>query len=356
VGVVGLNSVYPGGVKWSSFKKAGPYQLETSKRGREDIGALIEAADNRASQLFGVGVGLAMALVLPIVLVSVAIAITFALRLLPQADALPPMTVFMALFLLGFMPWLVAILLDQRYGARWPADSRGGRWLRAVLGMYTRIGLGRASNLPMALYTSHSQGHRGNLVIGAASFLIMVAVSVQIVSRIGAWTPDDLDGLPAFSPESRDILLPQHYASMRAREPALRPMPYIPDPIVRGPYLKLFVPYRVARHNLALSRLCPPAEGEQRASRVALDCFARLHDVRINGEPVPGLHFDAAEDPVSGQRGLLAMIPVQDLAAGRHELTLLPMLRELDYDSDAAVAVTDVEASPRDPYWIPFWR
>ncbi len=353
VALVGLHSVYPGGVNWASFKKAGPYQLETSRRNREDVPALIEAADNRASQLFGVGVGLAMTLLLPIVLVCLTIALALLFRLLPESLEVPSLAAFLVLFLGLMVPWIVALVIDQWRGRHWPAHSFGGRWLRRVLGVYAHLGMGRASNLPMALYTSNSKGHRGNLVIGLAAFVIVATVATQVISHITRWSPDDHDGLPPFTPESQDIVLPAHYASMAAREPQLRPMPYIADPVVRGPYLKLFVPYVVNRHNHALRHRCPPAANGQRSSRAALDCFARLHDVRIDGVPVADLQFDAAEDPVSGLRGMQAMIPMAGVAPGRHVLTVVPVPSSRVADTPATQP--GPPESP-EPYWIPFWR
>lgn len=346
VALVGLNSVYPGGVRWSSFKRAGPYQLETSRRGREDVPALIEAADNRASRVFAVGVALAMILVMPMLMVSLALAVMLVIRVVPGADGLSPMVGFWALFIGMFGPWFVAVVLDQKFGARWRPDGRPARILRGMLGFYARVGLGRASNLPMAIYTSNSEGHRGNILISVASGLIMVLASVQIVGFAIEFDLDDRQGLPAFASTGEDLVLPRHYASQRAREPSLAPLPFIPDPLVRGPYLRLFVPYRVARHNAMLDDHCPVAGEGERASRVALDCYARLHDVRINGEPVAGLRFDAAEDAPSGLRGMLAMIPMSDLPAGRHELTLLPAPRVDRKDDDP----------PPKPLRIPFWR
>lgn len=347
VALVGLHSVYPGGVRWESFKHIGPYQLETSRRGRDDIAVQIEQADNRASRVFGVGVGLAMGLLLPTVLVALAIGFVLLARSVAGSGRLSPMFGFWLLFGCTLIPWLLAMQLDQRFGARWTPERRAGRWLRAVLGFYTRLGLGRASNLPMALYTSNAQGQRRSTVLVVALGIVMVVVGAsQVLSYALHWEVGDQYGLPRFAPRSEDLLLPRHYASQSARQPSIAPLPYIPDPVVRGPYLRLFVPYRVSRHNAALARHCEPADEGQRPTRAALDCYARLHDVRIDGELVAGLRFDAAEDPVNGLRGLLAMIPVRDLAHGRHELSLLPL-------SQGGSAAED---EPPRPYRIPFWR
>src|SRR5690606_12173259 len=119
-----------------------------------------------------------------------------------------------------------------------------------------------------------------------------------------------------------------------------------------GDWLRLFIPYFPQRHEPILHRECPqalasPADdaaAEIRAAqwRSRLDCLARLHPVAIDGVPVT-VPFDAAEDPRMDQRGMLAMIPVADLARGRHELTVGRPPRDRD-DPDP------------DPWRIPFWR
>jgi hypothetical protein len=78
-------------------------------------------------------------------------------------------------------------------------------------------------------------------------------------------------------------------------------------------------------------------------ARGALDCLAGLLEVRLDGVPV-AVRLDASEDPVSGQRGVLAMIPVEGLAAGRHELSLNQPPRRVEV------------AEQPGRYLIPFWR
>ena len=62
------------------------------------------------------------------------------------------------------------------------------------------------------------------------STVILLAVSTQIISHISDWSPSDIEGLPEFAPDAHDVIFPRHYASLRAREPSMRPVPYIPQP------------------------------------------------------------------------------------------------------------------------------
>jgi hypothetical protein len=176
---------------------------------------------------------------------------------------------------------------------------------------------------------------------------VMAIVLAQAVGpRLGLELGGYL-GLPEDEAAAADTLLPRHYASQRGDDATLRPVPHIPDPVVRGGYVRLFIPYFPQRHTPAMQRLCPAAlaDAGNAGSRTRLDCLARMHAVAVDGVPV-NVPFDAAEDPATGQRGLLAMIPVHDLPRGRHELTLMPSPRTEQRDAE----------DPPEPYRIPFWR
>ncbi len=176
---------------------------------------------------------------------------------------------------------------------------------------------------------------------------VMALVIWQIMSERLGWSAGDFAGLPDDVPMAMDTLLPLHYDSQRDGAVRMDPLPHIPDPVVRGNYLRLFVPYLPLRHNKAMAIRCPEAlaNEDDTGPRARLDCLAAIHAVAIDAKPVD-IRFDAAEDPRTGQRGMIAMIPVSDLPVGRHELTLLRAPRNRRKDAD----------EPPKPYRIPFWR
>ena len=61
---------------------------------------------------------------------------------------------------------------------------------------------------------------------------------------------------------------------------------------------------------------------------------------------LPDVRLDAADDPASGLRGAVAMLPLRGLAPGRHELTI-ERLRSQNADPDAPAPA---------PHRIVFWR
>jgi len=70
VAIVGLNSVYPEGIKWGKGNSSGPIHRAVVEESQSSMQQLIERADNRATGIFGLGFGLAISLVIPIVIIG----------------------------------------------------------------------------------------------------------------------------------------------------------------------------------------------------------------------------------------------------------------------------------------------
>lgn len=348
VALVGMSSVYPDGFRWDNMKaKLGPHYMHTSRELTGEIDAVIERADNRASIVFGLGFGMAAMMLMPVVLVAILMAASWLYEVLggDGSDALKLMAV--AAFLV-FGAFALLVYFDKARGEKIAAESRGGRWMRSFFRFYSRLGFDRASNALITLYGSNVGNRRTAAVLGIAMPLVMGAVTWQLLADELGWSTGDFAGLPDDVSTTQDLLLPQHYASQRGNEVRMTPLPQIPDPIVRGNYLRLFVPYMPARHNDVMAERCPEAleaTGDD-AARDRLDCLAAIHAVAIDGQAVD-IRFDAAENPATGQRGMVAMIPVHDLEPGRHELSLQRARTAERQKRDR---------KPTKPYRIPFWR
>jgi hypothetical protein len=346
VALVGLHSVYPQGFRWDRMKtRLGPHYLQTSRELAGNMGVLIERADNRASIVFGLGFGMAMLMLMPMVLVMGMMAFIWLYEML-GGDGLDALKVSAVAAALIFIVFGALVYWDRAKGDGIPADSRGGRWLRGFFRFYARLGFDRANNPLITLFGSNEGNRRTATILGVVMAAVLSIVLWQAVGDRLGWSVGDFAGLPDDVHSATDTVLPQHYASQRGTTARLAPLPHIPDPVVRGDYVRLFVPYLPARHNEAMQLRCPQAltaTGDD-AQRERLDCLEAMHAVTLDGQPLD-IHFDAAEDPATGQRGMLAMIPVHDLERGRHELTLQRTPRPRK----------DGEPAPK-PYVIPFWR
>lgn len=357
VALAGLASVYPAGIRWDKLQsRMGPIYFELSRRQGGDIREVIERADNRASRVFGVGFGMAMTMLVPILLVVALMGLMYAYRMLGGSSDLT-LAVALGLFLVLMLPWGLVVLWDWWRGTRVAAGGAEGRILRALFRFYALLGFSRASNPLMSLYSSNEGGRRTGILVFVTMLLAFCFIVVQgLGDRLGIES-GDYRGLPNDRPSASHVVQAAMYASQRGDTLMLAPPPHIPDPVVRGDYLRLFIPYFPRRHEEAMRLKCPEALAPRQryatdaaiaandaADRRRLSCLQALHPLAIDGVAV-SVPFDAAEDPRTGQRGMLAMIPVRELAPGRHELTIVQAPRKPEPD----------DPTPR-PYRIPFWR
>ena len=340
VALVGMNSVYPGGIRWEKLR-LGPRSLARSIEESGSMPALIERADNRATRVFGTGFGFAMvmgifaALVAAGLIVGVLVDAAFGTGHLDQ--------VFAALLVVLVLPWAIATTIDRGVGARLAPDGTLARVLDAIFGIYARAGMGRRSNTLVALFVSHEGRVRA---VATAILLVLPVVIVLMVQTslargrlplgmfVGLSTED------AFSPNTS---VSAFYDGPDADRAVFLPIPHIQSRVIEGDYVELFVPFIPRFHGPALERACPevlPA----RETPARLACLARLSDIRIDGAPLE-VQLDATSDPATGQPGMLAMIPVGKLLPGRHELSLNSPGRDAGNP-----------ALPQRRFRIPFWK
>lgn len=326
VALVGLDSVYPGGIRWDRVETT-PLAAASAQRHAPSMPALIERADNRASRVFGVGFGFAMIMLMPVALVVLCLGLGLAV----DAIAGPGHAgwVFGIVLAALMLPWAAARALDKQLGARIDPQGRLARSLGAVLGFYGRIGMGRGSNPLVALFVSHE----GRLRAGTAAMLVTVPVLVfllaQMVLARGNLPLGFFVGLEVDDPTSPHASMAAFYADRASREPAMLPLPRIRSRVATGAYVELFIPFLPRHHGPAMEASCPAAlavASEPAATRARLDCLQRMTGLQLDGKALP-VAFDASSDPGTGQPGMLAMVPVTGLAPGRHELSLLSPAR-----------------------------
>lgn len=340
VALVGLDSVYPGGIRWERLER-GTIALASSKQAAPPMPAVIERADNRATRVFATGFGFAMVMLMPVALVL----LSLLLSVLVDATFGPghASEVFGAVVAVVLLPWALSRFLDKHIGARLPADGGLHRLLARVMHYSARLGMGRGSNPLVALFVSHEGRWRAGVAAMTLILPVLIVLSVQMSLARGHLPLGFFVGLAAEDPTSADTAANAFYADAADDRATVLPMPRIPSRVADGPYLQLFVPFIPRLHGPALQAACPGAlaVAGDGATRARLDCLARLNDLRLDGAPVD-VRLDATTDARSGQPGMLAMIPVDGLAAGRHEVSL---------------AAPDNRAgrTPR-RYRIPFWK
>jgi hypothetical protein len=359
VGLVGLQSVHGEGILWERLR-SGPLYRRVLRTRIPPATVLIERADNRASLVFGYGVAFALLTMTPLLLLAFAAAMTCAFQFATGSHFAWQGT-WTAALALTVLPLALAAVIDRLFGKWLSPDGIAARTLSRVMRAYLALGISSVSSYPMLVFISRMGQKRGGLVIALALASLVGLAMLQLMVREGEVDLGSYGALALGEPGAVRALRNEHYAEYRHGADLSSTAPFIPAEVVRGDWLKLFVPFQPRRDSVGLEQECAPADaagidaalpGEERerlatdAARIrVLDCLARLYAPTLDGEPLT-VSFDAADDPGSGLRGMVAMLPVKGLAAGRHELTVR-RLRAPTADADAPAPA---------PHRIVFWR
>lgn len=307
VALVGMNSVYPGQVRWERLRM-GPLARRAAEATASSADVAIEIADNRATRVFGTGFGVAMLMLVPIVIVALGMAGAVAMRALfgeqVRVDA-----AFWAVVAILLLPGFLVATIDRRFPRFVHEDSVAGRLAQAILATYGRVGIGGRSNRLIALYVSHEGRLRMMLTMLVVIFTVLTVVMAPMLAEEGSLPILD-DSLRSGAQSQ-----PAYYADAGMDRATYAPGPWIQSRVVTDPYVQLFVPFLPRRQLDAMRAVCPGKPDD-------VSCLAKATDLRLDGGPVTA-PFEMTSDPQTGQRGALVMVPVADLAAGRHELSMI---------------------------------
>ncbi len=306
VALVGMNSVYPGGVRWDKLR-LGPLARRVAESAAPDAAAEIEIADNRATRVFGTGVGVAMLLLIPIMMVAIGLAAVVAMRALFGAD-IPVGKAFISVLGVLLLPGILASQADRLFPGLLREDSVAGRLAQGILAVYGHVGMGGRSNPLITLYVSHEGRMRMVLTMVVVIGGVMTVVLAPLMADEGSLPI--LDASLRIDAQSQ----PAYYADSAVDRSIYLPRPWIESRVATGPYVQLFVPFLPRRQLQAMRTACPGKAPD-------MDCLAKVIDLRLDGGAV-ATPFEMSADPQTGQRGAVVMVPVAALAAGRHELSL----------------------------------
>ena len=353
VGLVGLHSVFPNGVKWENFK-AGPVTLEVYRSRLVSLPAIIARTDNFCSVIFSFAFLLVLLFAFTVAVTGVYGAIAYVISHALMGGKSGE-TVFIALAALTALVPAATSVIDRRFGNRLGPKSR--RILtRMVIFAYRSTAQGIMSPIFVPLLTN--VGRKKILAIFYFSlFGILVFVIAERLARTDRLS---VNGYDYFGASDRFGLDYRFYENQRERDDVFPRLPSIQSDIITGSYVKLFIPYSPRRHNAFIAKACPslrPIQGRgvqlgadpvlaDSVAAPVLDCLARIHAVTLDGAPRADVQFRFYEHPTTGIKGIITYIPADSLARGQHVITVRQPPPE---------EVTGSTPAPG-PWVIPFWR
>lgn len=347
VSTLGLRSVYPDGIRWNKLR-TGPIYRAHAQRHNISLEATVERVDNAASVVFACGTLMAIFSAV-IMLLSLVFALIDAALSRFYFGGPTSTWVSLGLLLILMIPIVLPNLVDRWWGARLKPNGFIAQCLQHSYRLQSFFGASKIIHPIWLTISSQIGPRRFNLLSGLVLYTLMGVVWVEQLVREDRVDLGQSHVLLAQS--SRFELYSAHYGSTRDSDQRYQKLPYIPDPVVVGDYLRLLVPFNATALRASLAKLCPQlSEPAAEASDAAittysaelLACVAVVYQLRVDGLEVAA-GFDIATDPASGMRGFASFVDVRRLGPGRHILTL--------------TQPTDKTAEDEPALWhIPFYR
>jgi len=353
VGVIGLEAVFPNGIRWEKTR-AGPIMREVQREHTPSLQALIDGADRLASLVFAGGFTLALIFAFSLVMVGAFSLLVYGTVGL-FTDSVIAGVLVEVVILLAVAPMLVATLIDRRRGDALDPEGRTARTIRT-------IGRGSMKVSRFALFQpllltilTNLGGQRRAMLF----FIFLATGGVLFAGRDRLFAGRPVTDRYTYLPDNpgRLVVDPRFYEDKRGEDEVIYDVPSIQSDMVRDPYVRLFIPYRPRRHNELLAYGCgmpsptaprPAPRGAHPATEAAdsavLACMAALQPVALNGRPI-AVPFRFYTQPESGVRGIAAYIPVAGLPRGENVLSIVRLPLPVAKPSDR----------PPPPFAIPFW-
>lgn len=360
VALMGLQSVFPAGVRWDDMKM-GPIGRKLYEERVPTLARSIARLDNFCSIFFSVGMLFAILFIFSATLVGVVGGVAWLLAHFLSHDQKLEWY-FLALVVAFMAIPISASLLDKRFGPRLSPESRGYRIVHRLLRISIAMNLVRIAG-PMMWTLMSNLGRKKVIVALYAGLMGIIFLSaVDLMLRRGALGLNNYD---FYGPSLLHGVSTAHYENQRTENASPR-APMIQSDIVRDPYVRLFIPYSPQRHNATLLRECPGLKPLQQSGLQfggdtpvpdslavpALQCLAKVHAVKLDGVALGSIDFAFYEHPGTGLRGIVAYIGIDSLSRGRHVLTVMPIAPRVLPTDSAALA----NAPWKQPYVIPFWK
>jgi hypothetical protein len=362
VGLIGLESVFPHGVRWEDSNYA-PVMREVY---RERIGKMqprIDAADRFCSILFPLAFTVVMLFFFSIAVLGATAGVGLLLsRLLFGGEHFS--VVVISIFTVAMIIPMVTWAADRWTGGRLERGSLADRLLRrASVASYFANAMPILGITFMTLITNAKKGSR----YPAMYLLLAILFGVVFVKDVAVGRGLMIAGDHLYLPDAPGAfgVAPVFYESQRKPDEVHDRIPSIQSDVIRDPYVKLFIPYVPVRHGAAFAEKCPGVrplspggvrsdraeEPDSAAVRAVLECWTRLQPVALNGRSIhPSFRFYT--HPRSGLRGIVAYVPVAGLPRGENALTVALAPRSARNEARRRARGLD---RADEPYYIPFW-
>ncbi|MBN8480438.1 MAG: hypothetical protein J0L88_02485 [Xanthomonadales bacterium] len=343
VGLIGLKSVFPRGIRWERIDSLGPITRERMRQLLNDLDPAIDAADRFASVVFALVSLIALTILWVTAWLLAAIVVADAVSRVFGVSDRTTGKFIIGLFLVLAAISLPLMMLDRAAGLMHRAGREAPAWMVRSVNVLSRMQgwfFPQKLILPVQLVLESNLPRRVFSI--AFGLIVMFTSAIGFVQMRAAREFSVIGDYPYSTEEDVGLgVRTAHYENLRGADDVLLREPLIPSDLVADPFVRLFIPYLPERDNRILRDRCSgDVDGAQRRA-----CLAGLWTVTLDGVAVDVSTFDFAERRDLGTRGLQGYLPTGGLTPGRHEIVLL---------WNAGGESSDRHRRER-AYHIPFW-
>ncbi len=356
IGLVGLESVYPEGVRWDSLK-AGPFFIKHARKRLGSLAGTIDRLDDLCSLIFSFGFMIVVVFLYTVVLLLVSAAIGFLSSFVLGREQDPRVFWTVFVLLVGFQ--IVGAALDRALGPKINPDGLGARFIAKMIAIAWATSPVRFIGQIQLTLQSNTSNTRVTAVLMSVMLMLTFGLIGAMFVGEGIIRYDSLDFFPSNLREAG--VDPRHYRALRPPNSRPSSYPSIQSDLIDGPYIKLTIPYIPRRHNPLIREHCPDLEAfkppglvfghldppETAAAREAIVCLASLFPIEVDGSALADPVFDYTREPGSGREAIVTYIPAAEFETGRHEIVVSMPSRGM------------TKGDPKDEptrHVIPFWR
>jgi hypothetical protein len=235
------------------------------------------------------------------------------------------------------------------------------RWLSKIYyPIYRFYGIITLSGLYRPMYYNlidNKLGRKAGLLLIPYILMVLWMVSLKLDSHI--WFPDK-PGATALSGA--------YYDDLR-EEKTLTGSASIPSKYVHNGFIELFIRYFPSNDDRVLNQKCPDIKPVKKPgirsdlvfsinginlnssksfTQQSLACMASIYEIHINDSIFPQPSFRFFEHPNAGEKGLFAVLDVQYLPRGAHQIRIRKLGRNTAENADSLVF--------REFVSFPFWK
>ena len=350
IGILGLDSAFPQGIRWDQLRYGRLTRAAYQER-LSSIPTLARRADRVGSTIFAVAFWVVLLFAISVVVAAVVGGVTLALArwVIPGASLSRVWVVLM--MVVALFP-AAAIGVDRLWGEGLDPRRLPARIIKGTVALWYTLFAGPVL-LPIqfTLFTNLPRKIAWGAMIAVFAVLMGVFVAGERFRRGDLF----VSGSEFFPARTAALAVNERYYEDRDPD-RIEGVPTIPSDVIRGPYVRLSIPFVARRDAARLRALCPDlplagapglvttsdrAEPPPEESAALLACVAGLWTLAVDGRPAaPEWSFTASGG--NGISGLVTYLPTAELGPGAHLLEVVEVLP------------ADDERDPR-RHFIRFW-